>query len=101
HRDPRHPTSFPTRRSADLPEHEVTYLQLRLEQTRWSPTFENSGWTAGTDSDYLRALVEYWTTQYNWREREARLNRFNHFITEVGDRKSTRLNSSHVKSSYA
>lgn len=66
-----------------IPEHEVTYLRLRLEQTRWPPTFKSSGWTAGTDSDYLRALVEYWATQYNWREREARLNRFNHFITEV------------------
>lgn len=66
-----------------IPEHEVTYLRLRLEQTRWPPTFGNSGWTAGTDSDYLRALVEYWTTQYNWREREARLNRFKHFTAEV------------------
>lgn len=66
-----------------VPEHEVAYLRLRLEQTRWPPTFGNSGWTAGTDIDYLRALVEYWTTQYNWREREARLNRFNHFIAEV------------------
>jgi hypothetical protein len=29
------------------------------------------------------ALVDYWDTHYNWREREARLNRFDHFLAEV------------------
>lgn len=73
----------PKAMTIQIPEHELAYLRLRLEQTRWPPSFKSSGWTAGTDIEYLRALVEYWTTQYNWREREARLNRFNHFIAEV------------------
>jgi pimeloyl-ACP methyl ester carboxylesterase len=66
-----------------IPESEVAYLQLRLQQTRWSPPVESSGWTAGTDAEYLRSLIAYWASQYSWREREARLNRFNHFIAEV------------------
>ncbi len=66
-----------------IPENEVAYLRLRLKQTRWPPRVDSSGWAAGTDADYLRALAAYWASQYSWREREARLNRFNHFIAEV------------------
>ncbi len=66
-----------------IPENEVENLRLRLKQTRWPPPVESSGWEAGTDADYLRALADYWATDYSWREREARLNRFNHFIGEV------------------
>lgn len=66
-----------------ISEREVAYLQLRLQQTRWSTPIDTSGWAAGTDAAYLRALAEYWASHYNWREREARLNRFHHFLAEV------------------
>ncbi|MBK8020882.1 MAG: epoxide hydrolase [Chloroflexi bacterium] len=66
-----------------IPDSEVAALRLRLRQTRWPSPVENAGWTAGTDADYLRALVDYWASDYNWREREARLNRFNHFTADV------------------
>jgi pimeloyl-ACP methyl ester carboxylesterase len=66
-----------------IPESEVAYLRLRLQQTRWAPAVESSDWAAGTDAAYLRDLAAYWATHYNWREREARLNRFNHFIAEL------------------
>ncbi len=66
-----------------IPESDVAYLRLRLQQTRWPPPVNGSGWAAGTDIDYLRDLAHYWASHYNWREREARLNRFNHFVAEV------------------
>lgn len=70
-----------------IPEHDVVDLQRRLKHTRWPSPVDDSGWAAGTDAEYLRALVEYWGTHYDWREREARLNRFNHFIAEVSGTK--------------
>lgn len=66
-----------------IPEHDVADLRRRLRQTRWPPDVAGSGWAAGTDADYLRELVNYWATGYDWREREARLNRFSHFLVEV------------------
>jgi pimeloyl-ACP methyl ester carboxylesterase len=66
-----------------IPEDEVAYLRLRLRQARWPPSVVSSGWVAGTDAGYLRELAYYWATHYNWREREARLSRFNHFVAEV------------------
>jgi hypothetical protein len=67
-----------------IPEDDVAYLRLRLQQTRWPSPVASSGWFAGTDADYLRALVDHWANHYNWREHEARLNRFDHFIADVG-----------------
>jgi pimeloyl-ACP methyl ester carboxylesterase len=66
-----------------IPESDVAHLRLRLKHTRWAPPIDSAGWDSGTNADYLRTLADYWATDYNWREREARLNRFNHFIADV------------------
>jgi pimeloyl-ACP methyl ester carboxylesterase len=66
-----------------IPEADILDLGARLQQSRWPAPIEPTDWDAGTDGDYLRGLVEYWRSDYNWREREALLNRFDHFVTEV------------------
>ena len=68
----------------DIPPHVLTDLQHRLRNTRWSYQLEGIEWKAGTDLAYLKELVDYWQTQYDWRTHEAALNRFAHFITELG-----------------
>lgn len=68
----------------EIPDSEVQDLRRRLRQTRWAPHVDGSGWAAGTDGAYLRALADYWATHYDWRAREVRLNRFDHFTAEVG-----------------
>jgi pimeloyl-ACP methyl ester carboxylesterase len=66
-----------------IPEHDVADLRRRLQNTRWPPPAARSGWDAGTDAAYLRDLVAYWASGYQWREREARLNRFDHYLAEL------------------
>jgi pimeloyl-ACP methyl ester carboxylesterase len=58
-------------------------LQQRLKKTRWSYQIENTGWTAGTDVDYLKDLVKYWQEDYDWRKQERALNQLAHFKTDV------------------
>jgi microsomal epoxide hydrolase len=58
-------------------------LQQRLADTRWPDEIPNSGWDYGTNLDYLKELVEYWRTKFDWRAQEAKLNAFNHFKSEV------------------
>src|SRR5947199_960570 len=71
------------------------------------PEHETVGdWTQGVPFDKARALIEYWRDRYDWRRFEARANLFPHFRTRIDglgiqDRKSTRLNSSHLGISYA
>lgn len=58
-------------------------LQLRLKQTRWTDEPQNAGWNYGTNPTYLRDLVSYWQTTYDWRKQEAALNKFPQFKTEI------------------
>jgi pimeloyl-ACP methyl ester carboxylesterase len=54
-------------------------LQQRLKQTRWTDEPEDAGWNYGTNPAYLRELVEYWQTKYDWRKQESMLNQFPQF----------------------
>ena len=53
-------------------------LRTRLQSTRWPSVVEGQGWSRGTDLDYLRELVRYWHTDFDWRAQEAALSRFTH-----------------------
>jgi len=59
-------------------------LQLRLARTRWMPD-RAMDWDAGTSPAYLRKLVAYWRRDYDWRAREALINRLHHFVAILGD----------------
>ncbi len=58
-------------------------LKQRLTRTRWPDEVEGAGWDYGTNSAYLKELVRYWTDAFDWRAREADLNRFSHFRADV------------------
>ena len=58
-------------------------LRQRLAQTRWPDEIPSSGWDYGSNLDYLKELVEYWRTEFDWRAQEAKLNAFSHFKSEV------------------
>jgi pimeloyl-ACP methyl ester carboxylesterase len=67
----------------DIDEQQLTDLQQRLEMTRWPEKETPTDWSQGIPLSYAQEIVEYWTNNYNWREREALLNRFDQFKTEV------------------
>ncbi|MGH7840285.1 MAG: epoxide hydrolase family protein [Candidatus Binataceae bacterium] len=58
-------------------------LRERLERTRFPDEVPDTGWEYGTNLAYMRELVEYWRTKYDWRRQEAALNRFDHFKTNL------------------
>ena len=58
-------------------------LRTRLERTRFPDQIEGTGWEYGTPVPYVRELVEYWCTSYDWRTQEARLNELDHFHTNI------------------
>ena len=57
-------------------------LQRRLVGTRFDPG-DAADWEAGTSPAYLRELVEYWRSAYDWRAQETAINRFAHFRAPV------------------
>jgi len=60
-------------------------LSNRLNNTRWTEEPEGSGWGYGTNSTYLKELVEYWKNSYNWRKHEESLNKIPQYTTVVND----------------
>ncbi len=58
-------------------------LRRRLADTRWPDEIPGSGWDYGSNLAYLKELVEYWRTGFDWRAQEAKLNAFSHFKSQV------------------
>ena len=67
----------------DVPQPVLDDLAARLADTRWPDEIPGAGWDYGTDPAYLRELVEYWRTGYDWRAQERALNQFDHFRATV------------------
>jgi pimeloyl-ACP methyl ester carboxylesterase len=70
-------------------------LRERLAETRWAELPDESDWAFGTSRGYLRDLIEYWQSGFNWRRQEARLNELPQFKARVD---STDVHFVHVRS---
>jgi len=80
-----------------IPEAELVELRRRIEATRW-PTRELVGdRSQGVQLATLRALANYWTTEYDWRTFESRLNALPQFTTEID---GVEIHFIHVKSRH-
>jgi pimeloyl-ACP methyl ester carboxylesterase len=60
-------------------------LRLRLSRTRWPEAECVDDWGQGIPLAYVRDLAAYWADEYDWRAREAALNRFDQFTTEIDE----------------
>jgi len=67
----------------DVPTEVLDDLQARLAQTRWPEAECVDDWSQGIPLAYTRELAAYWADDYDWRAREAALNRFDQFTTEI------------------
>jgi pimeloyl-ACP methyl ester carboxylesterase len=67
----------------DIPDEVLDDLRRRLAQTRWPDDFANDDWRYGASARYIRELAEYWRDGYDWRAREALMNGFAHFRTDI------------------
>lgn len=60
-------------------------LKQRLSSTRWPDELPNPDWEYGANLGYMKQLVDYWRSTFDWRKQEEILNRFRHFKTEIDD----------------
>ena len=58
-------------------------LRARLANTRWPEAEPVDDWSQGTPLAYVQDVCRYWHDEYDWRAREAALNRFDQFVTEI------------------
>lgn len=58
-------------------------LKRRLRATRWPDKETPGDWSQGIPLQYMQEVVAYWAETYDWRAREASLNRFEQFRTTI------------------
>lgn len=68
-----------------VPEGDIADLRERLARTRLPDQAPGEPWAYGTDLDYLRGLIDYWRTDFDWRAQEAALNAFPQFRVKLHD----------------
>jgi pimeloyl-ACP methyl ester carboxylesterase len=58
-------------------------LKTKLRLTRWPDDIEGSGWTYGASLDYMKELINYWSTYFDWRKTESEINKYPNFIAQI------------------
>jgi pimeloyl-ACP methyl ester carboxylesterase len=67
----------------DVPEGELDELRRRVEGTRWPTRELVNDRSQGVQLAAIQNLARYWTTEYDWRRCEARLNALPQFKTRI------------------
>jgi len=58
-------------------------LRQRIKATRWPEKEPVADFSQGVPLATMQKLARYWTTEYDWRKVEAKLNSYPQFITEI------------------
>jgi pimeloyl-ACP methyl ester carboxylesterase len=77
---------------------ELDDLRRRLRATRFPERECVDDWSQGIPLAYVKDVCRYWADEYDWRAREARLNRFAQFKTEID---GLGIHFVHVRSPHA
>jgi pimeloyl-ACP methyl ester carboxylesterase len=67
----------------DIPQEQLDDLRRRIEATRWPTKELVDDRSQGVQLATLKALADYWATDYDWRKAEAKLNALPQFMTEI------------------
>src|SRR5829696_8816532 len=81
----------------EIAQEQIDDLRQRIAATRW-PTKELArDRSQGVQLTTMRELARYWTSEYDWRRCEARLNALPQFTTEID---GVQVHFIHVKSRH-
>jgi pimeloyl-ACP methyl ester carboxylesterase len=83
--------------SVNVPEEDLVELRHRLQGARWPSRELVADRSQGVQLATMQALARYWTTEYDWRKAEAKLNALPQFTTEID---GVDIHFLHVKSRH-
>jgi pimeloyl-ACP methyl ester carboxylesterase len=81
----------------DVPEEKLAELRRRIEATRWPSRELVDDRSQGVQLATIQELARYWTTDYDWRKAEAKLNALPQFTTEID---GVEIHFIHVRSQH-
>ena len=81
----------------DIADEQIDDLRRRIAATRWPSKELVDDRSQGVQLATMKELARYWTTEYDWRKCEARLNALPQFTTEID---GVDIHFIHVKSPH-
>jgi pimeloyl-ACP methyl ester carboxylesterase len=69
--------------TVDIAQADLDDLLARLARTRLPEPVPGDDWEYGTPNHYLSEMVDRWQNGFDWRQQEARMNEFPHYLTEI------------------
>ena len=75
----------PQRFRVAIPQQKINRILARVRDAQWPDRLDGNDWRYGANYDYIKNLATYWTTGFNWRKAEAKLNSFPQFKARVED----------------
>ena len=81
-----------------VPEADLTDLRTRINDTRWPERETVADATQGVQLATIQALAKYWSSDYDWRRIEARMQSLPNFVTEID---GLDIHFIHVRSKHA
>jgi Epoxide hydrolase N terminus len=62
----------------------LTDLKTRLDlDYRFQSSLQDVNFEYGMKPEVLKSFIDFWRNKYNWREREAKLNKMPQYVTQV------------------
>ena len=68
-----------------IPKSKIDHILRRVRETQFPAALDAEDWRYGANWAYMKELVAYWGSKYDWRKTEAQLNSFPQFMAKVGD----------------
>jgi pimeloyl-ACP methyl ester carboxylesterase len=81
----------------EFPEEQLSDLRRRIAAVRWPPKELVGDRSQGVQLETLRALADFWASDYDWRSCEGRLNALPQFRTDID---GVDVHFIHVKSQH-
>src|SRR5580704_18737666 len=68
-----------------IPQGVIDGIVSRVRHAHWPDQLDGNAWQYGVDWNYMKELAGYWTSRFDWRKAEARLNAFPQFKARIDD----------------
>ena len=75
----------PTPFVVDLPKARLDALHTRLDQIMWPPIIGADDWQYGVPQAWLRDMVDYWQTSWDWPAVAEQMNAWRHYRVTIDD----------------
>ena len=66
-----------------VPQRKIDRILARVREAQWPDRLDGSQWQYGVNWDYMKELAAFWTTRFDWRKAEAKLNSHPQFIASI------------------